>query len=102
MLHYLRKICHRHMVGHIDMPGSRDLLSANELHDRGLAGAILPDQAYPVPFAYMETYVIQEVIAPERYGQIVYRYHLSFISFPWLDNQTAGLRSFLHISTLPS
>ena len=47
------------MIRKVNMPGSWTLLTADKLHYRRLACAVLADKAYLVAFAYMEIYIVK-------------------------------------------
>ena len=59
MLHYLGQIADLDMIRKVNMPRSRTLLTADKLHYRRLACAVLADKAYLVAFAYMEIYIVK-------------------------------------------
>ena len=60
MLHYLGQVAYFQVAGHGNLAPGRGLKAADELKYGRFAGSVLPDKAYLVRLADVETDVVQQ------------------------------------------
>ncbi len=71
MLHDLGQIADLEVRGHFDVARSRRLLPDDQLHQRGLAGTVLPHETHLVGLADVEIDVVQQGEPAVRHGDVI-------------------------------
>ena len=73
--HLLRQIAHALLFGNDDGACLWILLSSDDFHQRGLAGAVLSHEANTVAVGDVEGNIVEKVGSGELHRQVVYGYH---------------------------